>query len=130
MARPRAKLVPTGPYAIGPFPGQRSLARMAGLGQRLAMPDPTAPDAPRPPPPAVEATLMKLAEARGPAGSICPSEVARALASEWRPLLPAVRRTALRLAAAGRIDILRKGKPVQPEAARGVIRLRAKPAAA
>ena len=69
---------------------------------------------------------MKLAEARGPNGSICPSDVARALASEWRPLLPAVRRTAFRLAAAGRIDILRKGKPVQVEAARGVIRLRAK----
>ena len=70
---------------------------------------------------------MRLAEARGPTGSICPSEVARALASEWRSLLPAVRRTAVHLAAAGRIDILRKGKPVAAEAARGVIRLRVRP---
>lgn len=70
---------------------------------------------------------MELAESRGPTKSICPSEVARALAPEWRALLPAVRRTALRLAAAGRIDVLRKGKPVGAEAVRGVIRLRARP---
>lgn len=74
---------------------------------------------------AVAAEILRLTEARGPDRSICPSEVARALAPDaWRPLLGAVRAEALRLAAAGRIDILRKGRPVSGEAVRGVIRLR------
>jgi len=57
--------------------------------------------------------------------SICPSEVARALEAEnWRPLMGAVRQAAARLATAGSIEILRKGKPIAPEAMHGVIRLR------
>ena len=57
--------------------------------------------------------------------SICPSEVARALEPEnWRPLMGAVRQAAARLCAAGSIEILRKGKPIAPEAMHGVIRLR------
>jgi hypothetical protein len=38
-----------------------------------------------------------------------------------------VRRAAAELADAGRIDILRKGKPIPPGEMRGVIRLRLKP---
>ncbi len=73
----------------------------------------------------IETAILALTEARGPDASICPSEVARALAPEaWRPLLGAVRRQAAGLAAAGRIDILRKGKRVDPGELRGVIRLR------
>ena len=68
--------------------------------------------------------IIRLAEARGAAASFCPSEVARALSPEWRPLLGAVRRQAALLAAAGRIDILRKGKPVPAAEMRGVFRLR------
>ncbi|MCS6931999.1 MAG: DUF3253 domain-containing protein [Acetobacteraceae bacterium] len=76
-------------------------------------------------PEAIEAEILRQAEARGAAKSLCPSEVARALAPEaWRRLLGPVRQVALRLAAEGRIEILRKGRPVPPEAARGVIRLR------
>lgn len=90
------------------------------------MPGPATPDAARLSPAAIEAAILDLAEARGPAKSICPSDVARALAPEWRPLLSAVRRAALRMATDDRIDILRKGERVPPEAARGVIRLRAK----
>jgi hypothetical protein len=41
-----------------------------------------------------------------------------------------VRRAAVELARAGSIEILRKGKPVPPEAMRGVIRLRRAAAAA
>ena len=74
---------------------------------------------------AIEATLLRLVDARGPEKSICPSEVARALVPEWQGLMGAVRRVAVRLAVAGRIDILRKGKPVDPVDVRGVIRLRA-----
>ena len=44
--------------------------------------------------------------------------------AEWRSLLTPVRQAAARLATAGRVEILRKGKPVTPEAMRGVIRLR------
>ena len=43
----------------------------------------------------------------------------------WRSLMGPVRRAAFELARAGRVEVLRKGKPVPPEAARGVIRLRA-----
>jgi len=76
----------------------------------------------------IEAAILALAGARGPGASICPSEVARALAPDaWRPLLGAVRRGAAGLAAEGRIDILRKGKPIAPADLRGVIRLRIRP---
>ena len=74
---------------------------------------------------AIEATLLRLVHARGPKKSICPSEVARALMPGWQGLMGAVRRVAVRLAVAGRIEILRKGKPVDPVDVRGVIRLRA-----
>ena len=80
----------------------------------------------------VEAELLRLAAACGPAGSIDPAEVARAVApgpgEQWRTKLSAVRRTAIRLARAGRIDILRKGRAVDPgQDIRGVIRLRIRP---
>ncbi len=75
----------------------------------------------------IEAMILSLTARSGPARSICPSEVARALDPEWQRLMTAVRRAAVRLAEAGRIDILRKGKPVSPEEIKGVIRLRARP---
>lgn len=76
---------------------------------------------------------MRLTAARGPAASLCPTEVARAVASApdepWRGRLGEVRRAAIRLARNGRIDILRKGRAVDPaQAIRGVIRLRVRPA--
>jgi len=81
-----------------------------------------------PQPSAIESTILALAEARGAAGSISPSDVAQALGgADWRPLLGAVRRAAAALATAGRIDILRKGKPVDPAELRGVVRLRIRP---
>lgn len=83
---------------------------------------------------AIRREILRQTAARGPGGSICPSEVARALAGgddgPWRPLMGPVRRAAADLARAGRVEILRKGKPVPPEAMRGVIRLRAAPGGA
>lgn len=72
----------------------------------------------------IEAKILALTEARGPDQSISPSEVAQALDEDWRKLMTDVRRSAVRLAEAGHIDILRKGKPIDPASVRGVIRLR------
>nr|WP_295742933.1 DUF3253 domain-containing protein [uncultured Acidocella sp.] len=78
--------------------------------------------------PAEQAILDTLAQ-RGLDKSICPTEAARALAGypqdeSWRRALAPVKLAAQRLARAGRIEILRKGKPVDPETLHGVIRLR------
>lgn len=75
--------------------------------------------------PAEQAILRLL---RDGARSISPVDAARALAGEqepaWRRGLAPVRQAVMRLARSGQIEILRKGKPVAPEEARGVIRIR------
>lgn len=63
--------------------------------------------------------LMDLAQRRGPGRSFCPSEAARALHDDWRPLMPDVRRVAARLP----LLATQKGQPVDPVTARGPIRL-------
>ncbi len=97
------------------------------------MPAPTLPDDAR-----IEAELLRLCAARGPDRSFCPSEVARALlpatpdeaaggsTPRWQSLMGPVRRVAFALARQGGLDVLRKGRVVEPEAVRGVIRLRAR----
>ncbi len=76
---------------------------------------------------AIEAAILSHVLVCGPEGSICPSDVAMAMGADWRTRLTAVRRAAIRLAVAGQIDILRKGKPVDPIDVKGVIRLRIRP---
>lgn len=52
----------------------------------------------------IASRLLELLSQREPNASVCPSEVARSLASsepQWRALMPEVRRVALALAAAG-----------------------------
>jgi hypothetical protein len=76
----------------------------------------------------IEAAMLRLVAERGPGKTICPSEVARALGGPhpdgWSPLMPPVRRVAVRLTKAGRIAILRKGRPVEdPDDFRGIYRL-------
>ena len=72
-----------------------------------------------------EAAILRLVGERGPDRSICPTDAARLLDSAaWRAQLGRVRAAAMSLAEAGRIEILRKGKPVGLDAVRGVIRLR------
>ena len=68
----------------------------------------------RPSPEALSAEILRQVAARGARASICPSEVARALFPEehWRSLMSPIRHEALKLQAQGRIEILRKGKPV------------------
>jgi len=81
----------------------------------------------------LETFLIDHLSARAP-GSADPVEVARAFQAAtqpdnpdreaWHRHLSAVRRTALKLADEGRVEVLRKGKPVAATQARGVIRLR------
>ncbi len=77
---------------------------------------------------AIMASILRLVAERGPSRSICPSEAAREVAqaegrADWHLLMGNVRRIAGRLQAEGRVEILRKGRPVAADV-RGVIRLR------
>ncbi|MGW5959546.1 DUF3253 domain-containing protein [Methylorubrum thiocyanatum] len=77
---------------------------------------------------AIEETMLRLVSERGADKTCCPSEVARALGGPhpdgWSPLMQPVRRVAVRLTKAGRVLILRKGKPVaDPDDFRGIYRL-------
>jgi len=77
----------------------------------------------------IETAILAHVAALGPDKTVCPSEVAKALAgqatdSEWRAWLKPVRATAVALATAGHIGVYRKGKPVaDPSGVKGVIRL-------
>jgi hypothetical protein len=73
-----------------------------------------------------EAAILRMAAKASDGKSITPSDVALSLAEDWRPLLKHIRAAARRLAEQGRIDILRHGKPIDPAALKGVIRLRLK----
>lgn len=73
----------------------------------------------------IEDTIFALLAERDPGKTICPSEAARALDAEtWRRLMPQVRATAVGLARQGRLVITRKGRPADPDAFKGVYRLR------
>jgi hypothetical protein len=76
-------------------------------------------------PASIEATLFELLTALEPGKSVSPEQVARAADAEtWRRLLPQVRSTAVGLARQGRLVITRHGKPADPNAFKGVYRLR------
>lgn len=69
----------------------------------------------------IRAAILDLALQRGREKSLCPSEVAKALAPDWRPLMPEVRQVA-----AGMPEIVatQGGRVVDPVTAQGPIRLR------
>ncbi|WP_371154922.1 DUF3253 domain-containing protein [Jannaschia sp. 2305UL9-9] len=67
--------------------------------------------------------ILTLAAERAPA-TLCPSEVARALTDDWRPLMPRIRAVAAGLP---QIEATQGGTAVDPVAARGPIRLRQAP---
>jgi Protein of unknown function (DUF3253) len=74
----------------------------------------------------VRETLFALLQLRTAASTICPSEVARALAHEdgdWRSLMPHVRRVAAGLASQGLIRVTSHGEPIDALAAHGPIRI-------
>ena len=73
----------------------------------------------------IEAAIFSKLADRDPGKSICPSEVARELQPEqWQRMMPRVRSTAVGLMRQGRLTITKKGKAVDPNAFKGVIRLR------
>ena len=65
-----------------------------------------------------------LRQVRGREGSVCPSEVARALADDWRPLMDDVRAEAGALADAGDLRATQGDETVDARTARGPVRLR------
>jgi hypothetical protein len=73
----------------------------------------------------IAATIRRLLRARGAGKSICPSEVARALApNAFHALMPEVRSVAARMARANEIVVTQRGRRVvDVEHARGPIRL-------
>jgi len=68
--------------------------------------------------------LLAKAQTRRPGTTFCPSEVARELAADWRPLMEPLRDTARELAREGRLRVTQKGESLDAEAPwRGPIRL-------
>ncbi|WPB58848.1 DUF3253 domain-containing protein [Xylophilus sp. GOD-11R] len=75
---------------------------------------------------AIETTIFSLLAQRRPGTTICPSEVARALATDnadWRGLMPGIRQVAQSLASTNRLVFTRSGTPVDATAPGGPIRL-------
>ncbi|MEQ8967237.1 MAG: DUF3253 domain-containing protein [Azospirillaceae bacterium] len=86
-------------------------------------------------PPADDDPLaVRLLEMAATARGVAPEAVARAIAAErakpkdppdlWRRYLTPVKQQALHLARQGRLEVLRKGVAVSPDAARGLVRYR------
>lgn len=74
---------------------------------------------------ALERAILEVLDERAATASICPSEAARrADPDRWRELMPRVRSAARRLVDAGRVEIIQRGRPVDPSTARGPIRIR------
>ena len=69
----------------------------------------------------IAGVIRDLLLRRGAGKTICPSEAARALASDWRPLMGDVRRVAADMQD---IEITQKGLVVDPAQTCGPIRLR------
>ncbi len=98
------------------------------MTQPAKLPSPPAPAPALAPDLAVlEQRLLGLAAASAAEKTICPSDVARAVAGnhpdQWGPLMQPIRRLAVRLAEEGRLVIFRKGKPADPHNFKGVYRL-------
>jgi len=85
----------------------------------------------------LEATILRLLRARAAGATICPSDAARAVASDsadaapgsgnteaWRGLMEPARMAARRLVAARAVQITQRGQVVDPSTARGPIRIR------
>ncbi len=72
----------------------------------------------------VEATIRALLRHRDPDRTICPSDAARVVGGErWRPWVAVARDVAAQLHAAGQVEVRQKGRRVDPDEARGPVRI-------
>lgn len=74
----------------------------------------------------IAAAIESMMAGRADGATLCPSEVARALAGDdarWRALMPAVRTAAAGLARTGRLSVTRGGVEVDATSPGGPIRL-------
>ena len=75
----------------------------------------------------LETELLDFLARRPEGSSVCPSELARRLApdeTQWRALMEPIRMAARRLYHIGKVTILQSARHVDPDTARGPIRLR------
>jgi hypothetical protein len=73
----------------------------------------------------IRESILAHCRAAGPAGRVRPEDVAIALLPDhWQTLTKRVRLASRQLAREGKVVILRKGEPVDPDDFRGVYRLR------
>ena len=72
----------------------------------------------------LETEIRSLLDARARGVTICPSEAARAVADDWKPLMERVRSAVRRLVVAGAVEVLQGGRVVDPSTAKGPIRVR------
>lgn len=80
---------------------------------------------------ALQSAIATLLDERAGGATICPSEAARVVASQqgiegegWRDLMEPARAAARRLVALGEVEIVQKGRVVDPSSAKGAIRIR------
>jgi hypothetical protein len=71
----------------------------------------------------IRVKLLDLAARRSEGATFCPSEAARGLSKDWRPLMPRVREVAAVLVDDGRLVCTQRGLPAHPLTTRGAIRL-------
>ncbi|KTR08541.1 hypothetical protein NS365_00965 [Aureimonas ureilytica] len=76
---------------------------------------------------AIQQAIASAVMERGAGKTVCPSEIARSLAGSdekvWRLMMNPIRAEAVRMAKAGDVRILRKGRPVDPDDFKGIYRL-------
>lgn len=73
----------------------------------------------------IREAILAHSRAAGPAGRVRPEDVAIALLPDhWQTLTKRVRLASRQLAREGKVLILRKGEPVDPDEFKGVYRLR------
>jgi hypothetical protein len=77
----------------------------------------------------IEETIAALLSQVREGESISPNDVAKTLDAEnWRRELPKIRAVIVGMTRQGRLEMLRKGRPTEPEEVRGIYRIR-KPSA-
>jgi|JI10StandDraft_1071094.scaffolds.fasta_scaffold08171_12 Protein of unknown function (DUF3253) len=71
----------------------------------------------------IRAKLLDLGARRCEGATFCPSEAARGLSKDWRPLMPRVREAAAQLVAEHKLVCTQRGTPAHPLTTQGAIRL-------